>query len=76
MCAYNVFFENFNFWVFHKCLKILRRVYFFTPYSVHIELFLPHTQYTWNNFYRILSTRGMFFAAYSVGVEYFLPHTR
>jgi hypothetical protein len=41
-----------------------------------VEIFLPHTQYTQNNFYRILSTRRNFFTAYSVSVEYFVPHTQ
>jgi hypothetical protein len=54
MCAYSVFFDNFNFWVFYACLKILRSISFFYPilsarriiftaYSVDIEYFLPHT---------------------------------
>jgi hypothetical protein len=33
-----------NLWVFYDCLKILRRVNFFTPYSVDVGDFLPHTQ--------------------------------
>ncbi len=53
------------FWVFYEYLKSLRSIGF-----------LPHTQQTQNNFYRILSRRGIFFTAYSVGVEYFLPHTQ
>ncbi len=55
MCAYNVFFENFKFMGFYDCLKILRRINFFTPYSVDVGDFfttysvdvgdlLPHTQ--------------------------------
>ncbi len=83
MCLQCVF-ENLNFWVFYECLKILRGVTFlthtrrrfFTAYSVHIDYFLPHTQYTWNIFYLILSRRGISFTAYSVDVEYLLPHTQ
>jgi hypothetical protein len=41
-----------------------------------VEIFLPHTQYTRNNFYRILSTRRQIFTAYSLRVEYFVPHTQ
>jgi hypothetical protein len=50
----------------------------FTAYSVHVRDFLPHTQYTLEIFYCILSTRRRFFTAYrySVGVEEFLPHTQ
>jgi hypothetical protein len=34
--------------------------FFLTPYSVHVGDFLPHTQYTYNIFYRsILSTHGI-----------------
>ncbi len=41
-----------------------------------VEILLPHTQYTRNNFYRILSTHRKIFTAYSVRVEYFVPHTQ
>jgi hypothetical protein len=34
---------------------------FFTAYSVHVGEFLPHTQYTLHNFYRILRRRGIIF---------------
>ncbi len=47
-----------KFWFFYECLKNLRRINF-----------LPHTQQAWNNFYRILSRRGIIFTAYSVGGE-------
>ncbi len=48
----------------------------FTAYSVHVGDFLPHSQYTQEIFYRILSARSIIFAAHSVGVEYFLAHTQ
>jgi hypothetical protein len=79
MCAYNVFFFNLNFWVFYECLKESKSKksnFFFTPYSVHVEDFLPHTQYTKEIFYRTLSTRRRFLTAYSVHSKYFLPHTQ
>ncbi len=76
MCAHNGFFLKFlQFWFFYDCLTILRRVRFFTAYSVDIGDFLPHTQQTQEIFYRILSSRRRFFTAYSVGVGDFLPHT-
>ncbi len=33
-----------QFWFFYDCLTILRRVTFFTAYSVDVGDFLPHTQ--------------------------------
>ena len=48
----------------------------FTACSIHVENFVPHTQYTQNIFSRILSTCGIFFTTYSVDVEYFLPLTQ
>ncbi len=74
MCTYNGFFENFTFWFFNECLKILRRVSFFTAYSVDVGDFLPHTQQMQEIFYRILSSCRRFFTAYSVEVGDFLPH--
>jgi hypothetical protein len=44
MCANNVFFLFLQFWFFYDCLTILRRVRFFTAYSVAVRDFLPHTQ--------------------------------
>ena len=55
MCAHNVFLKFFlQFWFFYDCLTILRRVRFFTAYSVDVGDFLPHTQQTQEIFYRIL----------------------
>jgi hypothetical protein len=44
MCAHNVFFFNLQFWFFYDCLTIIRRVHFFTAYSVDVGDFSPHTQ--------------------------------
>jgi hypothetical protein len=44
MCAHNVFFLFLQFWFFSDCLTILRRVFFFTAYSVDVGDFLPNTQ--------------------------------
>ena len=65
-----------QFWFFYDCLTIIRRVNFFTAYSVDVGDFLPHTQQPQEIFYRILSSRRRFFTAYSVAVGDFLPHTQ
>jgi hypothetical protein len=45
MCTYNGFFwKILQLWHFNECTQILRRVSFFTAYSVDVEDFLPHTQ--------------------------------
>jgi hypothetical protein len=37
ICVPTMFFIFYlNFWVFYECLKIVRRVVVFTPYSVHV----------------------------------------
>jgi hypothetical protein len=44
MCGHNVFLKILQFWFFNECLTILRRVSFFTAYSVDVGDFLPHTK--------------------------------
>jgi len=78
MCTYNGFFlKILQLWYLNEYIQILRRVSFFTAYSVDVGDFftaysvavgdfLPHTQYTWHNFCRSLSRRGIFFSAHSV----------
>ncbi len=57
------FLKILKFWFCYECLKNLRRENFCTAYSVHVGDFLPHTQYTQEIIYRILSTRRRFFTA-------------
>ncbi len=47
-------------------LQYSTRLRFFTAYSVQVGDFLPHTQYTQHNFYRILSRQRLIFNAHSV----------
>jgi hypothetical protein len=46
------FLKSFDVLVFYQCLKILRRVNFFSEHSVCGQKFLPPTHYAGNNFYR------------------------
>jgi hypothetical protein len=59
--AYNMFSEKFKFWFFYECLKILRKVHFFSEHSVSRQKILPSTQYAGNNFYRLLSMQAIIF---------------
>jgi hypothetical protein len=44
VCPQCVFLKILQLGFFYECLKILRRIVFFTAYSVGVEDFLPHTQ--------------------------------
>ncbi len=77
------FFEKFNFlgllWMFKKKKKLRffyrilsTREIIFTAYSLHVEKFLPHTQYTWNIFCRPLSWREIIWKIW----QPVLPHTQ
>jgi hypothetical protein len=71
MCAHNVFLEKFySFGSFIMFKSSKKSKFFFTPYSVEVGDFLPHTQYMSEIFYRILSRRRIFFTAYQQNGEY------